>query len=136
MLAVKPIYDPALREELCAHCGAASSPDLYAYFAADVTDDAAKINFIIGICTFRMKGGENVITELRCAPGVDDEEALMIMARAVMNFMYRAGVENVTLNKAGVDQNTAKKLGFLELENMTINLPEFYKAPCRYTGGK
>lgn len=133
MLAVKPIYDPTLREELCKLCGAEYKPDSYAYFAADVNGDATKINFIIGICTFRMKGDNNVIETLKQAPGVEDEEALVIMARAVMNFMYRAGVENVRLDPAGTDRNTAEKLGFREAKDMTINLSEFYKAPCKYT---
>lgn len=136
MLAVKPIYDPALREELCALCGVALGPDSYAYFAADVNDDASKINFIIGICTFRMKGTDNVIEALAPAPGVEDEEALMIMARAVMNFMYRAGVQEVRLDACGTDRNTAEKLGFREAENMTIDLPKFYASPCKYTGSK
>lgn len=133
MLAIKPIYDQELSKELCSLCGVEFKSDSYAYFAADVSDDAARINHIIGVCTFRMKGDDNIIESLCSAPGVCDDEALMIMARAVMNFMYRAGVENVRLAMRATDESIAEALGFRSEENMTIKLPEFYKSPCRYT---
>lgn len=133
MLAVKPIYDFNVKDELCRLCGVEHRTDSYAYFAADVNDDATKINFIIGVCVFNMKGENNVIEALRAAPGVEDEEAMIIMARAVMNFMYRAGVKKVRLNKDGTSLSTAEKLGFKESEKMTIDLAEFYKSPCKFT---
>lgn len=134
MLAVKPVLEPAAAEELCALCSVSYKADSFTYFAADVNEDATKINYIIGVCTCRMKGGVNEIEALRSAPGVDDEEALIIMARTVMNFMYRCEVKRVTIDGANTDADLPRKLGFTPDGNeLAIDLVEFYKAPCKFS---
>ena len=51
MLAVKPVLDPAAAMELCELCQVPYKADCYTYFAADVNEDATKINHIIGVCS-------------------------------------------------------------------------------------
>lgn len=133
MLAVKPVMDAALAKELCELCAVPYKADSYTYFAADVNEDATKINHIIGVCTCRMKGNVNELEAVCAAPGVDDEEALIIMARTVMNFMYRCEVKRVTLDRRYTDAELAKKLGFsTDGEELALDLVEFYKAPCKF----
>ena len=133
MLAVKPVMDAALAKELCELCAVPYKADSYTYFAADVNEDATKINHIIGVCTCRMKGNVNELEAVYAAPGVDDEEALIIMARTVMNFMYRCEVKRVTLDRRYTDAELARKLGFsADGEELALDLVEFYKAPCKF----
>lgn len=133
MLAVKPVMDAAVAKELCELCGVPFKNDSYTYFAADVNEDATKINHIIGVCTCRMKGNVNEIEAVTPAPGVDDEEALIIMARTVMNFMYRCEVKRVTIDMSCTAPELVKKLGFTpDGDEMALDLVEFYKAPCKF----
>ena len=135
MLAVKPVTDIDIAREICDFCKIPFNADDFTYFAADVNEDATKLNYIIGVCTFKMKGNINRIEYLKEADGINDEEAMIIMARTVMNFMYRCQVIDVQINDNNVSSEFIKKLGFQKTdESYTINLPDFYKSPCSYTG--
>lgn len=135
MLAVKPVADSTAAEELCRLCSVPYDSKAFTYFAADVDDRAERINHIIGVCTFTMKHGVNRIEYLRYAPGIDDEEAMIIMARTVMNFLYRCEADSVCANVQGVSPTLARKLGFLkDGESLSISLADFYAAPCKYNG--
>lgn len=135
MLAVKPVAFKDIAREICENCGVPFDEECYTYFAADVNEDATKINHMIGVCTFRMKGNVNRIEYLKEADGIEDEEAMIIMARTVMNFMYRCEVVDVTINEENIPEEFIKKLGFRVTEKgYSINLSDFYKSPCSYTG--
>lgn len=132
MLLVKPVIDKSVQLSLCELCGVLFNDDAYAYFAADTNEDATKINHIIGICQFSMHNGENIITDLSYAPQTEDEEAMIIMARTVMNFMYRCEVAKVYIS-SNVDEKLIQKLGFKKEDgNFELDLNEFYKSPCRF----
>ncbi len=135
MLLVKPLPDASAAKELCELCGAPYSEDCYTYFAADVNEDATALNHIIGVCSCRIRGNSNMLTQLLSAPGVDDEEALMIMARTVLNFMYRCDVAKVTADEAYVAPTLAEKLGFSRDSDgaLSLDLVEFYKSPCKFS---
>ena len=135
MLAVKPVPDMRLAEGLCELTGIPYDTSAFTYFAADVNEDDTAINHIIGVCTFTMRGGVNRIEYLKQAASIDDEEAMIIMARTVMNFMYRCEAEFVTVNESGVDADMIKKLGFKEKGGeYVIDLKKFYISPCKYNG--
>ncbi|MCI9450058.1 MAG: hypothetical protein HFE30_07395 [Clostridiales bacterium] len=135
MLAVKPVHDESLCAELCALCNVLHKDGSFMYFAADVDASSIHINHIIGICLFRMKDGKNEIEVLKAAPGISDDDALIIMARTVMNFMYRCEAERVVLLRGGVSENLIDKLGFSEDSDgvLSIDLKKFYISPCKYT---
>ena len=72
---------------------------------------------------------------MREAEGINDEEAMIIMARTVMNFMYRCEVKRLSVNPVGVSEKFIKKLGFRKDETeYYIDLSDFYKSPCSYNG--
>ncbi len=133
MLVIKPVADVAIAEALCCEIGETYIKDSFTYFAADTDEIGEKINYIIGVCSFTMRSAHNEIVLLKSAPNVDDEEALIIMARAVMNFMYRCEVKTVTADENGVSERLLDKLGFTkENGKFTLNLEEYYKAPCKF----
>lgn len=135
MLAVKPVPQAELAAGLCELTGIPYDPQAYTYFAADVNEDDTKINHIIGVCTFIMRGGVNRIEYLREAEGICDEEAMIIMARTVMNFMYRCEADTVSVSTDGVSAHMIKKLGFKEkCGEYVIDLKKFYVSPCKYNG--
>ncbi len=135
MLAVKPVVDIDIAREICAFCNIPFDLENFTYFAADVNEDASKMNYIIGVCTCKIKGDVNRIEYLREANGVDDDEAMIIMARTVMNFMYRCEVKRLSVNPDGVSEKFIKKLGFRKDESgYFIELSDFYKSPCSYNG--
>ncbi len=136
MLAVKPIPDAALSRELCEMCGVGYDPAAFLYMASDVEPDLSRINRVIGICTFVISGDRREIVSIAQSPGVDDIEAMIIMVRAVMNFMYRCEVERVTLSDSAASDGMAERLGFtLHDGRYSIDLNEFYKAPCKFGDG-
>ncbi len=133
MLAVRPVVDFDTAKGLCEFVGVPYSPENFTYFAADVNDDGTKLNFVIGICTFNMRGGICQIEYLKSAPEVEDDEALMIMARAVTNFMYRCEAKNVTLSDEGVSESLGRRLGFVRKDGKRqLDLEKFYNAPCKH----
>ena len=135
MLAVKPVVDLEIAREICGFCNGPFDTDSFTYFAADVNEDATKMNYIIGVCTCKIKGDVNRIEFLREAPGIDDDEAMIIMARTVMNFMYRCEVKRLGANFDGLTEKFIKKLGFKkDEEGYFIDLLDFYKSPCSYNG--
>lgn len=135
MLLVKPLHDGSAAKELCELCGAQYHDDTYTYFAADVNEDATKINHIIGVCACKIKGNDNILTLLRYAPNVEDEEALIIMARTVLNFMYRCKVDRVFADETDIVPSLAEKLGFTRSVDgrLSLNLVEFYNSPCKFS---
>lgn len=136
MLLVKPIVDKSLHNSLCELCGSEFKKDSYAYFAADTNEDGTKINYVIGICQFSLHNGENIINDLAYAPDVEDEEAMLIMARAVMNFMYRCDVKRVFISE-NADDAFIRKLGFTAKDGKySLDLEEFYKSPCSFNENK
>lgn len=135
MLAVKPAVQIDIAREICAYCNVPFDSECFTYFAADVNEDASKLNHIIGVCTCRIKGDANRIEYMREAEGINDEEAMIIMARTVMNFMYRCEVKRLSVNPVGVSERFIKKLGFRKDETeYYIDLSDFYKSPCSYNG--
>ena len=136
MLAVKPVPDAALAEELCACCGVEYDPESFLYMAADVEPDLSRLNHIIGICTCVICGERHEIVHIAQAPGINDTEAVIILVRTVMNFMYRCEVKRVTLSNGAAASGMAELLGFTEHDGQyLIDLEEFYKAPCKFNGG-
>ncbi len=135
MLIVKPLHDAAAAEQLCTLCGAKYRADAYTYFAADVNEDATKLNHIIGVCACTIHGDDNTLALLRSASTVDDEEALIIMARTVLNFMYRCEVGTVFADEENIENGLAEKLGFSRNAEgrLVLDLVEFYKSPCKFS---
>lgn len=132
MFAVKPVYDAELHRELCEALGAEYTDGTLAYFAAELADDRSSVTELIGICCFSV-GEEAKIYTLFPAEGKEEDEAMIIMCRAVMNFLWRTGTKILTIPLSAGPETLLKKCGLRECENgYTVDLDEFYLSPCHY----
>ena len=77
------------------------------------------------------KDNNGYIDNLTYAPNVTDWEAMIIMLRAAMSFMYRCGIQLVYLS-ADTDEEILKKSGFLKNNDgqYYIDVQKFYGSSC------
>ena len=127
MLKVLPIQSKEKQKELCELCDTTYNPSAFAYSADD--------EGFIGICQFRFQDNNGYIQSLTYAPNVSDWEAMIIMLRAAMNFMFRCGLKMCYFEKdACNDSELLAKSGFLKNESNTyyIDLVKFYTGSCHH----
>lgn len=123
MLTVLPIQSKDTQKELCEKCGVDFIEKAFAYRADD--------GEFIGICQFYFEDNNGYISNLTYAPYVSDWEAMIIMLRASMSFMYRCGINLVFLSNS-TDEELLKKSGFLKNESgkYFIDVQKFYGGSC------
>ena len=123
MLTVLPIQSKKEQEELCLACGVEFIENAFAYRA----DDGG----FIGICQFTFENNCGHILNLTYAPNVSDWEAMIIMLRASMSFMYRCGINLVYLSNS-TDEDLLKRSGFLKNNDgeYYIDVQKFYGGSC------
>jgi hypothetical protein len=126
MLEIKPIQDKNEQKTLCELCGVAYRPTALAYSAYD---NGAPI----GICQFRIADDTGYLYNLCNTDGTDDLEALIIMGRAVLNFIDLCGVHRVVFLSEKVDETLMKAIGFFKNENgiWEVDLTDFFDHPCQ-----
>lgn len=130
MLVVKPIPDRDAARALSGSFGRDKDESTMAYFAVEAGEDGK--TELLGLCLFSLKDEKNEILSLDYAEGTHDDEAMIIMARTVLNFMYRCEVKKAYISDS-VDPELVKKLGFRREGNrLALDLEEFYKSPCGY----
>ena len=107
MLIVKPIQAKSEQEELSLLCSATYNINSFAYRADD--------DGFIGICQFRF-----------------DWEAMIIMLRTAMNFMFRCGIKKSIFENNATTEELLKKSGYRPDENgiYSIDIDKFYNTPC------
>ena len=127
MLKVLPIQSKDVQKELCELCNATYYVNSFAYRADDET--------FIGICQFSFSNNNGYINALKYAPSIVDWEAMIIMLRAAMNFMFRCGLKYCFFeNDACTDSELLAKSGFLKDEagKYYIDLVKFYTGSCHH----
>ena len=135
MLVVKPVQNKTVQRELIESCGGKYEEASLAYAACDCEDnETQKLRHIIGACQFRMDHGRGMINLLRTMPGVTDDEAMIIMARTAMNFLYRCEIQTAEILPGAADVSLIEKLGFRADENgaFLIDLKKFFFSPCHF----
>lgn len=129
MLYIRPIMDKGLQRELCERSGAIYDEDFFAYFASESNDCGETISRYLSILQFSINENARLET-LTQMPNVDDEEAMIIMARAAMSFIYRdCGIQKLYASD-NIDASIACKLSFDQ--DKSIDLEGFFKSPCHY----
>ena len=134
MLVIKPIQEKDVQKKLAEKCGCKYEESAFAYAARECESDGETVKYTIGICQFTLCNGEGQIISIRTVPGVEDDEALMIMTRTVMNFMFRCEVPVAEMLPDAADDALKDKLGFVLGKDgrRTIDLALFYESPCHY----
>ncbi len=130
MFVVKPVQDKALQESLAQLTGCEYHPYSLAFMAADLLDDNVTVDKYIGLCQFVIQGDSEILS-FSCMEDRYDDEAVIVMLRAVMSFLEKCGVKNCWFLKESVDDRLAKKSGFeLKEDRYIIDLEKFYASKC------
>ena len=126
MLIIKPIQDKEIQQEMCNACGFNFDPTLFAY------SEKENENLIAG-CQFDILGRDAEIKDFGMCVGVEEDvEALIILGRAVLNFLDLSGVKRCSFNtQADTNEKYAKMIGFKkENDNMVISLEGLFDSKC------
>ncbi|MBO5374754.1 MAG: hypothetical protein J6A54_04840 [Clostridia bacterium] len=126
MLTVLPIQSKATQKELCELCGIKFDESSFAYRADD--------GEFLGVCQFSFSNDCGIINGFRTAPNTNDEEAMIIMLRASMNFMHRCGLKKSTILSNATTERFFELSGYTKADNgaYVIDLDKFYISPCHY----
>ena len=132
MFVVRPI---AKREEQKKICSALCVPyiaESLSYYAANLAPDRETVSVVIGICQFTV-GDVGQILTLSCPPSFIEDEAMIVLCRAVMYFMHRVGIKNAVMRPEAGPAEVLSKTGFVLRDHIYhMDLESFYQAPCRY----
>lgn len=133
MFAVKPLENRSIQEELCKTLSTKYIENSLAYFAADLSEDGSSILGIIGILQFRINGNFGEILTLIPAPGKENDEAMIIMLRACMSFMWRSGIKRMTMNESAGPDSVLSRSGLPKKEDTYfVDLDKFFHSPCHF----
>lgn len=123
MLEIKPIFEKSAQKALCELCGAAYRADALAYSAYD---NGAPI----GIAQFRIIEDAGHVYDLCNTVGTDDLEALIIMGRAMLNFIDLCDIHKAYFE--GKDTRGAKAVGFREKDGVwAVSMEGMFDSPCK-----
>ncbi|MBE6715087.1 MAG: hypothetical protein E7575_07420 [Ruminococcaceae bacterium] len=132
MFAVKPLQDKELQSELCTLLNTPYLANCFAHFAVDLNEDGTKIEAIIGICQFSLGETAEIFT-LVPFPGKENDEAMIIMERAVMNFMWRSGSKSFVMKESAGPEELLKRSGLPKKDGTYfVDLDLFFKSPCSF----
>ena len=133
MFQVQPVRSREFQEQIATALGCEFHKDTYAFFAGEMAEDCVTVTSLIGMCQFTYNPTLPVIKSIAYAPECEKDEAVIILVRAVMNFMYRAGIPEVAIEEDAAPAEFIKSLGFRQRDGMLkIDLKKFYRSPCHY----
>ena len=133
MLIVRPVRDKKLQEELCKIANAKYDAAALAYLAANSDDLGDTYTSFIGLVQFDIDTEGAILTTVDMMPGVDDMEAMIIMGRSLMCFLYRDLHIKALRAAEGVDAKYSSAFGLRNTDGTyRIDLEDFYKSPCKY----
>ena len=126
MLTVLPIQSKDEQRELCEICGVEFLENAFAYRA----DDGG----FIGICQFIFDNNCGYIKNLSYAPNVEDNEAMIIMLRAAMSFMFRCGLTDSYIEENATTPTLLRVSGYKlnDESKYYLDLDKFYNTPCSH----
>lgn len=126
MFKISPIQDFEAQKECLSACGGAARDGHFAY---SMREDTGKL---LGASQFELTKDAGYITDLRCADGVDDFEAMFILGRATMNFIDMCGLHKCRAAKDSGDINLLRAIGFRETEDgdLFVDMTGFFDGNC------
>jgi len=109
MFKVTSVENKELQLAICNEIGVENADNSFAYAAFEVADDGETVLSPIAICEFSFIGGCR-IHHLTPMQGHEDDEAVLILGFAVIDFFRRCGFETLT---ATINEKYALRLGFV-----------------------
>ncbi len=133
MFEVQPVRSKDLQAQISKLLGCEYHPDTYAFFAGELDEDCTTVTSVIALCQFTYSSDKAVIKTLAFPPECEKDEAVIILVRTVMNFIYRADIPMIYFDKNAADNGYIKSLGFREVDGeYCVDLKKFYHSPCHY----
>ena len=133
MFQVQPVRSRELQAQIADILQCRFHPDTYAFFAGELDEDNTTITSLIGMCQFTYAPEKAVIQSIAYPAASAKDEAVFIMVRTVLNFVYRAGIPVIAAADNCADETFLKSLGFRRHDNeWRIDLKKFYRSPCHY----
>lgn len=137
MLIIKKVLDFDLKEKLCNLCGVSHFENSMAYYAVESETPDAEDFEILAFLQFSMVKDCVYINNITPMPGVNDNEALIILSRTAMEFIHhRLKVDTLKIEENPYTMDILiRTLGFRKNEQnvYTIDLKRFFAAPCEFT---
>ena len=106
MFKIEPLTNTELAERITKASGVEYNADFFFYHMYDI-----KSGNTLGHSQFEILGKEGYIYSLAPYPGVDDTEAMFILARQTMNFLEGCGAYECYANSK-IDNTLLKMAGF------------------------
>ena len=133
MFQVQPVRSRELQAQIADVLQCKFHPDTYAFFAGELDADNTTITSLIGMCQFTYTPEKAAIKSIAFPEACAKDEAVFIMVRTVMNFIYRAGIPVISAEDDAAHETFIKSLGFRKQEGeWQIDLKKFYRSPCHY----
>ncbi len=133
MFKVTPVTSPYLQQDTARRLGAPYLPDTYAFQATEMTEDAEPV-CPLALCQFSFSGKEASLKSLDWAPDHEQDEAVVILVRTVMNWLWRADISLFVCADSRLSEVFCRRLGFrYDSGRWQIDLDLFYRSPCSYT---
>ncbi len=137
MFEVQPVRSRELQREIADALSCQFYEKTYAFFAGEMSDDYTTVTSIIGLCQFTYSTEKSIIKSIAYAPGCEKDEAVFILVRTVMNFIYRAEISIICIEESAASMEFIKMLGFRQVNGIwQIDLKKFYRSPCHYNDGE
>lgn len=105
MLEIKPIPSKTEQEAACARCGIPYDAACMAYGAKDNGE-------LRGVAQFTFERGEGYVKNIATAVGLDDFETLLLMGRAVLNFIDLCNVHTAVCAENASTGRAIAAIGF------------------------
>jgi len=105
MLTIKPIQDKTVQEAACARCGIRYDADCMAYGADEDGE-------FVGMCQFNIEKEAGYIQNLALREGLEDFEAIFLIARATLNFIDLCGMHQAVCAPDAATEHIIKAVGF------------------------
>ncbi len=132
MFVVRPIAEKDEQKKICSTLSVPYIANALSYYAANLAPDRDTVTEIIGICQFTV-GEIGQILTLGCPSAFTEDEAMIVLCRAVMFFMHRVGIKNAVMLPDAGPAEVLSKTGFVLRDQIYhMDLDAFYKAPCKY----
>ncbi len=137
MFEVQPVRSRELQKQIADALSCQFYENTYAFFAGEMSDDYTTVTSLIGLCQFTYSTEKSVIKSIAYAPGCEKDEAVFILVRTVMNFIYRAEIPIICVEETAASIDFIKALGFKQVDGIwQIDLKKFYRSPCHYNAGE
>lgn len=125
MFKITPIQDKTRQKEICALFGVEFRDEAFAYIMFDIDTDA-----LMGMSQFEI-GEIGYIYDIKEAAGLDDFEAMFILARQTMNFIDLCGAHTCLASKNAAPERLLLAAGFKEQNGeLFCNMTGMFDGNC------